>query len=264
MIKRNKKSLVDNIIIPMAGLGSRFKRKNFDTIKPLIKIDHECILEKSISNLPFSTNKFIILKEEIYEKYANLRNLIKKNNFKNLTLKNNTLGQADTCYKAKKLIRPTEDVLIHSCDYILRFSKNNFSNLKNTSDVIIFTYKLKSRVVKNYSDFAYCTVNDKKKVKKITEKKTISNDPANDQMIVGTFWFKKAENFFMSCEIAKKSKNFVNKELYIANNINNLLNKGFKVKYLEVDFWINLGDFHDFNTYIYWKNLFSESNYLDL
>ena len=37
-----------------------------------------------------------------------------------------------------------------------------------------------------------------------------------------------------------------------------------KVKYFEVDFWINLGDFHDFNTYIYWQNFFSESNYLDL
>ena len=64
MVNKNKKESVDNIIIPMAGLGVRFKKKNFDTIKPLIKIDHECILEKSISNLPFSTNKFIILKKK--------------------------------------------------------------------------------------------------------------------------------------------------------------------------------------------------------
>ena len=69
------KHTVSNIVLPMAGLGIRFKKKNFGTIKPLIKIDHQCILEKSISKLPNSKNKLIILKKEIYEKYSNLRKL---------------------------------------------------------------------------------------------------------------------------------------------------------------------------------------------
>ena len=69
---------VDNIIVPMAGLGLRFKENNFGTIKPLIKVDHQCILEKSISKLPNSANKIIILKNEIHKKYSNLRKLIKK------------------------------------------------------------------------------------------------------------------------------------------------------------------------------------------
>ena len=37
------KDSVSNIILPMAGLGTRFKKKNFGTIKPLIKVDHQCI-----------------------------------------------------------------------------------------------------------------------------------------------------------------------------------------------------------------------------
>ena len=258
------KHSVDNIIMPMAGLGARFKKGNFATIKPLIKVDHQCILEKSISKLPNSKNKLIILKSDVYEKYSNLKKLIKKNNFRSLLLYKNTLGQADTCHKAKELINSTQDLLIHSCDYILRFSKKNFFYLRKNCDVIIFTYKLKSRIVKNYTDFAYCSVDKDKIVKKITEKKTLSKDPANDQMIVGTFWFKKAKNFFISCEIAKKNKNYINKELYIANNINILLKKGFRVKYLEADFWVNLGDVYDFRTYIYWQNFFSETNYLEL
>ena len=125
------KHTVSNIVLPMAGLGIRFKKKNFGTIKPLIKIDHQCILEKSISKLPNSKNKLIILKKEIYEKYSNLRKLIKKNNFKSLLLNKNTLGQSDTCYKAKKLINNNQDIFIHSCDYILRFSNKKFFSLKN-------------------------------------------------------------------------------------------------------------------------------------
>ena len=88
-------------------------------------------MEKSISKLPNSKNKLIILKKEIYEKYSNLRKLIKENKFKSLLLYKNTLGQADTCYKAKDLISSTQDVLIHSCDYILRFSQKEFFHLKS-------------------------------------------------------------------------------------------------------------------------------------
>jgi len=258
------KNSVSNIILPMAGLGVRFKKNNFGTIKPLIKVDNQCILEKSISKLPKSKNKLIILKKEIYEKYSNLRKLIKKNSFKSLLLNKNTLGQADTCYKAKKLINNNQDVLIHSCDYILRFSKEKFFILRKKSDVIIFTYKLKSRIVNDYSDFAYCSLNKDKTVKKIIEKKTISNLPSNDQMIVGTFWFKRSRNFFISCEIAKKKKYYVNKELYVANNINVLIKKGLKINFLEADFWINFGDVFDFNSFIYWQNFFSETNYLKI
>ena len=53
-------------------------------------------------------------------------------------------------------------------------------------------------------------------------------------------------------------------KLYIANNINILIKKNLKVKFLEVDFWVNFGDVHDFNSYIYWQNFFSETNYLKL
>ena len=174
--------LVNTTIIPMAGLGQRFKRNNFETIKPLIKVDNECILEKSISHLPNSAKKIIILKNEIYEKYSNLRKLIKKNNFNPIVIKKNTLGQSDTCYKAKEEVDQNKDLLIHSCDYILRFSKTDFYKLKKNSDVIIFTYKLKSKVIKNYSDFAYCVTKNNNIVSKIVEKKTISKNPQNDQV----------------------------------------------------------------------------------
>ena len=49
--------MINNIVIPMAGLGTRFKKDNFLTIKPLIKIDKNSILEHSIAELPSSKKK---------------------------------------------------------------------------------------------------------------------------------------------------------------------------------------------------------------
>ena len=54
--------MIKNIIIPMAGLGSRFKKENFTTIKPLITIDNKSILEESLKELPHSKNKIVLKK----------------------------------------------------------------------------------------------------------------------------------------------------------------------------------------------------------
>ena len=247
--------MIKNVIIPMAGLGKRFKKENFSTIKPLIVIDKKSIFEESIKDLPESKNTIAIINKKIFEKYSILKKILKINNIKNLQLKKNTLGQSDTCYKAKMLIKPNEDLFVHSCDYIMKYSYKKFKRVSLNCDVIIFTYKLKSSIVKNYNDFAYCK-EKKGNVLKIHEKKTISKNPQNDQMIIGSFWFKKASDFFEMHEQSLKKKNFINKELYVANNINLLIKKRKKVKIFQVYHWKNLGDYFSYNQYIYWKNFF--------
>ena len=63
--------------------------------------------------------------------------------------------------------------------------------------------------------------------------------------------FKKASDFFQMHEQSLKKKNYVNKELYVANNINLLIKKRKKVKIFEVYHWKNLGDYFSYNQYIY-------------
>ena len=252
--------MIKNLIIPLAGLGSRFKKENFSTIKPLITIDkNNCIFEESIKELPEAKNKIAIINKKVFLKYSILRKILDKNKIKYLLLDKETLGQSDTCFKSKKLISLNNDLFIHSSDYIMKYSYSKFKKLCLTSDVIIFTVKLGSSIVKNYNDYAYC-MEKNRKVSKIVEKKTISKKPQNDSMIVGSFWFKKASDFFISHEIAEKNKNFVNKELYVANNLNSLIKKKKIIRTFEVLYWKNLGDYFSYNQYIYWKNYFEKIN----
>ena len=62
----------------MAGLGKRFVKENFSTIKPLIQIDKKCIFEESINELPDSKNKIVILNSRVFNKYEILQNILKK------------------------------------------------------------------------------------------------------------------------------------------------------------------------------------------
>ena len=138
--------MIKNLIIPMAGLGKRFKNENFSTIKPLITIDKKSIFEESIKDLPVSKNIIAILNKKIFDKYTILKKIFKNNKIKSLQLNNDTLGQSDTCYKAKKIINQNEDLFIHSCDYVMKYSYKKFKKISSSCDVIIFTFKLKSSI----------------------------------------------------------------------------------------------------------------------
>lgn len=242
----------------MAGLGKRFKKKHFNTIKPLIKIDKKCIFEESISNLPKAKKKFGVVNKMIFQKYNLLKKIFIENKIEDFQLKKHSLGQSDTCYKLKNTINHNDDVMIHSCDYVMKYSKKKLMKKMSMADVLIFTYKLKSTIVENYKHFAYCEVK-KDQVLSIKEKKIISPTPENDQMIIGTFWFKKYKDFLHAHESGVINKNFINNEIYVANNINYLIKKKKKVKIFEVSEWKNLGDFFSYQMYIYWKNYFSKT-----
>lgn len=259
-----KDNKINLIIIPMAGLGKRFRKENFNTIKPLILVDKDTILEKSVKDLPEAKQKFIILNEKVFDKRL-VQKILSKNSFEPILLKKKTLGQADTINKLynKKFIGK-EDCLVHSCDYILKYNKKKFLKFRKKCDVVIFVTKLKYKVINDYKSFAYCIVDKNNNVKSISEKKIISDQPYNDNIIVGTFWFKKLNDCFMSQEISLKKNDKINKEYYIGNNINHLIKLKKKIKIFEVDYWLNLGDIFSFNEYIYWKNFFDENEDLKL
>ncbi len=247
---------IDNIIIPMGGLGKRFRKHRFNTTKPLIQIDDKCILEKSMMYLPSAKNVYFIIKKDIFNKSRVLKKIAKEKNVKFVFLNSNTLGQADTVARVKESFSISEESIIHSCDYILKFNIKNFLKLKKKCDVIIFSTKLKSQIINNYNDYAYCKINKKNEVLKIIEKKTISKNPSDDYVVTGTFWFNQISDCISAQEISLKKKNLVDNEYYIANNINNLISDGLKVKIMPVDYWINLGDYFGLQQYIYWKNFF--------
>jgi choline kinase len=52
-----------NIVIPMAGEGSRFKDVGVDTPKPLIEIDGKTLIEHSISTLGIAGRFIFITKK---------------------------------------------------------------------------------------------------------------------------------------------------------------------------------------------------------
>jgi dTDP-glucose pyrophosphorylase len=119
-INKNKKKStpwVDNklnILIPMAGKGSRFSAAGYTFPKPLIEIENKPMIQLVIESLNLEGNYIFIIQKEHQKKY-NLKSLLStlKPNCKIIELKHVTKGAACTTLLAKKFIDNKENYMSH-------------------------------------------------------------------------------------------------------------------------------------------------------
>lgn len=245
-------------LIPSCGDGMRFLNKNKDSFKPLIKVDNKTMIKKTIDSLPLAKKNVVIIRKDHDDRY-NFSKKIKKDLKKTdvLILNKKTSGMASTCYEYVKNIPKNTPLLISSCDYSLVFDEKKFSNLIShfDPDVIVWSFK-------NYPDarltpyaYAYLEINNGL-VKKISEKKPISNEPHLDHIAQGIFYFKSAKIFLDATIEMFKNKRTINNEYYVGNSINELIKKKYKVLPFQVDQYICLGTPRDLNVYDFWYSVF--------
>lgn len=204
------------IIIPMAGLGSRFKAVGIDEPKPLIKVKNMTLIEHSVKTLGIE-GKYIFItkkyKKEIYNKeITRILNCIALNNIQ-IQIDKDTRGSVDSCLKAVPFLKDNEPIIETNCDQHLQWNENEFIDFVNQTkcDGAVVTYNSNNK--KN--SFAQIENN---RIIKIVEKDNISNDA-----LVGVHYWKKARDFI---ESSNKLLKDVNKEAYISETYNYLIREG--------------------------------------
>lgn len=246
-----------NILVPMAGLGSRFKNEGYEVPKPLIKINGNYMFINSLNFLETNKNNFFFIYNIFLDKY-NLKEIINSNfpNSKLITINFTTKGQASTCLLAKNYIKKDEDLLITPCDSSIIFSNSKFVKLKEECDVIIFVFRNNLCVINHPEQYGWVKVDKNNNVTDLSIKKKISTDPLKDYAIVGTFWYKYSNLFFDSAEKLVKEGIKINNEFYVDESCRYLI-ANYKVKIFEVDYYVCWGTPNDLKKYNYWYEFFS-------
>ena len=248
-------------LIPMAGLGSRFKKESYNVLKPLIQIGNKSMFLKASDSFPKAEKWIFIFRNSLKLKNSNLLKIINDNfvNNKVKVIDNLTSGQAATCLLVKKDLKPNESLFIASCDYISIYNKNKWHKAFNDNgiDVYVWTFKTKNIIVRDHKAFAYCVINKETNlVEEIVEKSIISKDPGNDPMVIGSFWFRNSKDFVTAAENSINNNVNINGEHYIGNSLNYLIKLGKKIKIFEIDKWISFGDPFELEIYYYWEGFF--------
>ncbi len=217
-----------NIVIPMAGRGSRFQEAGFALPKPLIPVHGKPMIQVVINNLrPQGDHRFIFLcLQEHLDKYEmdEILSLLAPNS-EIVTVDRVTEGAACTVLLAKNFIDNDNPLMIANSDQWVNININDYlaAQNKNNADGLIMT------MWADDPKWSFIRLDERGLPLEVVEKEVVSNEAT-----VGIYNFLRGADYVRAAEamIAKNLR--VNNEFYVAPCYNQLIEEGRKIVYYNV------------------------------
>lgn len=223
-----------NLIITMAGAGSRFAKAGFKLPKPLIPVHGVPMYRYSTNSLPLEyANRIIFLIQKgNYSKI--IRDDIESNfgkfNIEIVEINGLTRGQAETVLKAKNYLNMARPSIIHNSDSAVAINKNGLTQKLLTSDGVVFTFE------SNSPKYSYARTDANDQVEEVREKKVISTHAST-----GTYYFRSTVQMLNLIEQTIAGNELENGEFYIAPLYNKMIKAGQKIIIDKTDDYICYG-----------------------
>jgi dTDP-glucose pyrophosphorylase len=233
-----------NIVIPMAGEGSRFKDVGIETPKPLIEIDGKTLIEHSVSTLGIA-GRFIFITKKYSdpldnEKLSKILSKLAPNHIEICTDKPQ-YGTSYSALLAKDYINNDEELILTNCDQHLVWDPESFleKSRANGIDGSILVHNSSSH------KHSYAVIKNNF-VAHLAEKNPVSSDA-----LVGLHYWKHGKDFVQSAEnlVAECVKD--SKESYVSLTYNYLIESGKKIiaHAISANSYISLGTPRDLEIY---------------
>lgn len=231
-----------NILIPMAGAGSRFAQAGYTFPKPLIDINNKPMIQIVVENLNIEGQYIFIVQKEHYHKY-NLKHLLNlvSPKCKIVIVDKMTEGAACTTLLAKEYINNDKQLVIANSDQFLEWDSNEFMYSMNADGIDAGLATFKSVL----SKWSFAKLDDKGYVCEVAEKVPIS-DIAN----TGIHWFKKGSDYVKYAEQMIDRNIRVNNEFYVAPVLNQFIQDDKKIKTYNINKFHGLGDPESFERFL--------------
>jgi dTDP-glucose pyrophosphorylase len=236
-----------NVLIPMAGLGSRFAQKGYTFPKPLIDVNGRPMIQVVVENLNIDANYIFVVQQEHLEKYniKHLLNLIKPDS-KIVVIDGLTEGAACTTLLAKEFIDNDNPLLIANSDQYIDWNSNetmySFSNNDIDGGMLVFNAV--------HPKWSFAKLGQDGFVEQVAEKDPISNIAS-----VGVYYWAKGSDYVKYAEQMIDKNVRVNNEFYVCPVINEAISDGkkFKVNYVQ-EMW-GIGTPEDLDTFLKLKKV---------
>lgn len=203
-----------NVLIPMAGAGSRFTKAGYDLPKPLIDVGGKPMIHRVVDSLSFDANYMFIIQKEHYEKYdlVNVLNHIADPSHI-FVIDGMTDGAARTTLAAVNAINNDTPLIIANSDQLVAWDSSEFVKLvKDNHAVAVFK--------DNDPKWSYAQINNGV-VTEVAEKRVIS-----DYATTGIYGWKTGADYVKYAEQMIDKDIRTNNEFYIAPVYNEAILNG--------------------------------------
>jgi len=251
------------IVVPMAGLGQRFRDVGYTLPKPLIPIDGVPMVVRVVRELPEASKVVFVVHPQHVADFA--IDTVLKREFSNAEIvitPGLTEGQACSVRLAAPHLDPTESVAVASCDNSHLYDRSKFDRLTSDPSVemLVWTYRGEPRVLVKPTWYGWVRADEQGRVSEVSCKKPISESPLIDHVVSGAFWFRSARLMIEGIDTLVASNRRVNNEFYLDNVPNVLIERGVGVRVFEVEKYIGWGTPDDVADYQRWARYLGTSH----
>ena len=239
-LKWSDKSM--NVLIPMAGAGSRFQAAGYTFPKPLIEVNGKPMIQVVVENLGIDGNHIFVV-QNIHNKTYHLDRMLNliAPGCRIVEADGLTEGAAITALLAKPFIDNDQPLFFANSDQFVSWNPAEFFYYmqETNADGGIVTFK------STHPKWSFAKLDDKGYVERVAEK-----DPISDLATVGFYYWAKGSDFVKYAEQMISDDLRVNGEFYVCPVFNNAIADGKKILTFTVDEMWGLGTPEDLKAFL--------------
>jgi HAD superfamily hydrolase (TIGR01509 family) len=231
-----------NVLIPMAGAGSRFQQAGYTFPKPLIDVEGKPMIQLVVENLGIDANFIFVVQKEHREKFNldTLLNLIAPN-CKVVEVDGLTEGAACTALLAKEHINNDNPLFFANSDQFVEWDSTEFMYKMNETDADGGIVSFRA----THPKWSFAKVDENGLVTEVAEK-----NPISDIATVGYYYWKHGSDFVKYAEEMVEKDIRVNNEFYVCPVFNQAIEDGKEIRTFDIPKMWGLGTPEDLKYYL--------------
>ncbi len=250
------------LVVPMAGMGQRFANEGYAVTKPLIPVSGKPMVMQAVNDLPSAVHHAFVLRSDM-PGYQEISSTLRQAypNAVIASIPNVTEGQACTALigldaLAREFGEVSGPITFGACDNGALYDAAVFEKLVADLDVDVIVWAVRghANAVRHPQMFGWIDA-ENGIIRRISVKTPLSS-PATDPIVLGTFTFRRAEDFRRAVDHLIARDGRVNGEFYIDSCINDAIELGLRCHLFEVDSFLSWGTPNDLRTFEYWQSCF--------
>lgn len=217
-----------NILVPMAGHGSRFAKAGYTLPKPLLPVHGTPMIEVVINNLrPQRAHRFIFVCQRAHLEQYSLASVLKAAgpDTQIIAIDGVTEGAACTTLLARAHIDSAAPLMIANCDQYIAADIDDYLGAMDDSGCDGYIMTMTAHDPK----WSFIRKNAAGEVAEVVEKRVVS-----DEATVGIYNFRRGADYVRAAQRMIDANDRTNGEFYVAPAYTWMVRDGARVGYLNI------------------------------
>jgi len=233
----------------------RFTRAGYKTVKPLIEVDNEPIIEH-VTNIFPGEEDFIFICNSEHLETTNIGDILRnlKPKGKIISISPHKLGPVYAVMQAY------EPVIVSYCDYSVYWDYNGFKNkvFNNKCDGCVIAYRGFHPHLLGNDYYAGMKVDKQEYMIEIKEKHSFTRNKMDSFHSAGAYYFRKGAFIRKYFKMLMDRDIKTNDEYYISMVYQLMKDDELSIYVFELEHFLQWGTPEDLEEYVYWSEYFSE------